>query len=106
MLERRLDEKRGFDTFLDSRSDEVRRKLGVALLVSVGVVTGGAGLGACTTGVTLSDCVMRLLIFALFALLLATGMVGLVGGALGVDVLPVVGEKSSSSCRFADKNGS
>lgn len=54
---------------------------------------------------------MRLLLLLLLATL--AGTVGFIVDAtdaaaagLGVEVLAVVGENNSSSCRFADKNGS
>lgn len=81
------------ETFFDSRNDDVRLKL----LARVGVGVVGATFGLMT------------FIGAVVRLPLAAGLTVLstVEVGLGVEVLSAGGgENSSSSCRFADKNGS
>lgn len=78
-------------TFFDIRRDDVRLKFD---LFGVGVIV---GLFVVVIGVTLRDVVITL--FTLPS--------GLSVVVLGVDVLFVDGgEKSSSNCRFAERNGS
>lgn len=95
MVERVGFVKRGLLTFFEILSEDVRLKLLAFVVDDAGDARVGVGVVGVNLliGVTLSEDVIKLFLLSV---------------ALGVDVLNTEGsgEKSSSSCRLADKNGS
>lgn len=97
-------EKSGLETFLERRNEEVRRKLERLGTEEEKV---GVGVEGFVIGVTFMLLVMRLLLlFFEFKVDLLLLMFVVVVVLFLLEVIPVVGEKSSSSCRLADMNGS